>query len=112
METFPSVPSLQSWNRQFSKLIPDSSGVSIQGASLHIGNKAHVTLRSPDEVITIRQQLLSDVIGIKLARSRREEAAWCAIDIADTIANCIPQVSHRFNSEFVIWSSFFYKRES
>jgi len=99
METFPSIPSLQSWHRQFVKLIPDSSGVSIHDSSLHVGNMAHVTLHSPHEVIAIRHRLLSDLTEMKLVRSRLEEAAWSAIDIAGMIASCLPQASCRLKSK-------------
>lgn len=90
METFPSVPSLISWRRQLARLVPDSTGFSVYDSSLHVGDEARVTVRSPQDVIASRQQMVDDLVDFKQAQSRRHETAWSSIEIADIVAACLP----------------------
>lgn len=84
------MPSLISWRRQLARLVPDSTGFAVHDSSLHVGDTARVTVRSPQDVIASRQQIVDDLVEMKQAQFRRHEAAWSPMEIADVFAACLP----------------------
>lgn len=98
METFPAVPSFNTWRHQFARLLPDAAGVSLVDSSLHIGSTACITLHSAHDVIASRRHLMDDMAEIKRAQTRQREATWSPIDIADNIGRSVSQASHQIDS--------------
>jgi len=91
MRTFPSVPSLQ--DDHFVRMLPDSTGVSLDDSSLDVGHSTFVTLRGPDDVASEQQSLSAqfDERIRQLAAARDE--MWAPLDLAGIVHRFVPRSS-------------------
>ena len=80
MDTFPSTPSLQS--DQLSRMLPDSSGISVNDSSLDVGHSAFVTLLSPHDVTCGQQSLAAELDKRRQQLAAARDEAWAPLDLA------------------------------
>ena len=89
MRTFPATPSLLS--DQFSRMLPDSSGISMDDASLDVGHSAFVTLRGPHDVASDQQSLSAEVDERRRQLSAERDEAWAPLDLATIVHYHVPR---------------------
>jgi len=88
MQTFPSTPSLQ-----FTRLLPNSIGVSLRDASLDVGggcSTAQVTLHCPDDIAADQQSLSAELADRRQQLVIQRQEAWAPINIASVVYQHVP----------------------
>ena len=89
MHTFPSMPSLLT--DQFSRMLPDSSGISVDDSSLDVGHSAFVTLRGPHDVASDRQSLSAELDERRRQLTAQRDEAWAPLDLATIVHSHVPR---------------------
>jgi len=89
MRTFPSAPSLQS--DQFTRMLPDSSGISVDDVSLDIGHSVFVTLHGPDDVASQQQSLSAELDETRHRLMTARDEAWAPLDLVSMIHHYVPR---------------------
>jgi len=89
MHTFPSLPSLQ--HDEYSRLLPDSSGISVDDASLDVGNSTFVTFRGPDDVASDQRSLSAELDERRQQLVAQREDVWAPLDLATMVHHYVPR---------------------
>ena len=89
MRTFPATPSLHS--DQFTRLLPDSSGISVDNASLAVGQSVLVTVLSPHDVATQQQSLAAELDERRRQMIAARDDAWAPLDLATIVHHYVPR---------------------
>jgi len=89
MCTFPSLPSLQ--HDEYTRLLPDSCGISVDDAGLDVGNSTFVTFRSPDDVAGDQRSLSADLDERRRQLMAEREDAWAPLDLATVVHRYVPR---------------------
>jgi len=89
MRTFPSLPSLS--YDEYARLLPDSSGVSLDDASLDVGQSTFVTFRGPDDVASDQRSLTAELDERRRQLIAERDDAWAPLDLATLIHSYVPR---------------------
>jgi len=89
MRTFPATPSLLS--DQFTRMLPDSSGISVDDASLSVGHSAFVTLHGPHDVASDLQSLSAELDERRRQLVAERDEAWAPLDLATMVHHYVPR---------------------
>jgi len=89
MHTFPSLPSLQ--HDEYTRLLPNSHGISVDDSSLDVGNSTFVTFRNPDDVANDQRSLTAALDERRRQLAVAREDAWSPLDLATLVHHCVPR---------------------
>ena len=89
MHTFPSTPCLDS--DQFTRMLRDSSGVSVNDAGLDIGRLSLVPLHSRHDMADDQQRLTAELNQRRQQLIAEHDEAWAPIDLAMIVHCCVPR---------------------
>ena len=89
MRTFPAMPSLLT--DQFNRMLPDSSGISVDESSLDVGHASFVTLRGPHDIVSDRQSLSAELDERRRQLIAERDEARAPLDLATIVHSNVPR---------------------
>ena len=102
MQTFPATPSLLP--HQFTRMFPDSSGISVDDASLDVGHSTFVTLHGPHDVAADQRSLSAEINERRQQLAAQRDELWAPMNLASIVHSHVPR-SASVGGMFIFFST-------